>query len=69
MPRVSNKQVTREQLRAARLEVIRQRHKKLILEPRETIAADLDDEFSDPFEEFGEPDELQFVEAPGMGRF
>jgi len=53
---------------AARLELIRKRHRELILETRAMIAAELDGEFDDPFEEMAEADELQLVEAAEMGR-
>jgi len=34
---------------ADRLELIRKRHRALILEPRKAIADELDEEFDDPF--------------------
>lgn len=48
----------------ARLEMIRRRHRKLILEPREAIAAELDeDSFDDPLDEMTEADELELMQA------
>ena len=42
----------------ARLRLIRKRHRELILQPRELIAADLASEFDDRFEEDAEPKEV-----------
>ncbi len=47
----------------SRLELIRKRHHELILQTRELIAADLDDEFEDGFSEAEEVEELEFAEA------
>jgi len=47
----------------SRLELIRKRHRELILKPRQSIVADFNDEFGDPFEEIldGEPVEVADV--------
>ncbi len=55
---------------AARLEMIRRRHRKLILEPREAIAAELDeDAFGNPLDEMSEADELELMEASDVRSF
>jgi hypothetical protein len=53
---------------AARLDLIRRRHRELILETRAMIAAELADGFGDPFEDMVEAEELHLVEAAEMGR-
>ena len=69
MSRKSQKETKTEDLRSARLEIIRQRHKKLILEPRQSLMAVLDDDMDYPLEDYGEPDELELVEVSGFGEF
>ncbi|MHC5033719.1 MAG: hypothetical protein ACYTFZ_01620 [Planctomycetota bacterium] len=49
--------------RHSRLELIRQRHRKLILEPRAAIAADFGHEFEDRFDDILEADELEYAQA------
>ena len=69
MSRTMNKQDVPElTVLAARLDLIRKRHRALILETRAMIAAELDGEFDDPFEEMVEAEELHLVEAAEMGR-
>ena len=53
---------------AARLDLIRRRHRELILQTRAMIAAELADGFEDPFEDMVETEELHLVEAAEMGR-
>ncbi len=48
---------------AARLEMIRRRHRKLILGPREALLDELPEQFGDPLEEFSEADDLELVDA------
>jgi hypothetical protein len=48
---------------ASRLELIRKRHRELILKPRQSIAADFNDEFGDPFEEILEGDQVEMAET------
>jgi hypothetical protein len=54
---------------AARLALIKRRHRELILGPRERIAADCGDEFDDPFDELLDADQMELVEAVQLGRF
>jgi hypothetical protein len=54
-----------KRLRKKRLELIRQRHQALILQPREALADEYDGEFEDPFDEFDDADRLELVEAAG----
>ncbi|MHC4481389.1 MAG: hypothetical protein ACYS8K_04305 [Planctomycetota bacterium] len=49
--------------RPARLALIRQRHRKLILEPRAAIATDFDREFEDGFDDVLEADQLEVAQA------
>jgi hypothetical protein len=51
----------RQELLQSRLELIRQRHRALIVQAREMIAADFDQEFGDSF------DEMEDVEQVEMG--
>lgn len=48
-----------EEMRTARLQLIKKRYRELILQPRELIAADLDAEFSG----LTEADEFELSEA------
>ena len=57
----STKNPSRTDILSQRLELIKKRHRELILHPREMIAADLDSDF-DSFEE-AEGEELQLAEA------
>ncbi len=59
---------TEAQVMAARLDLIRKRHRELILETRAMIAAELADGFDDPFEEMVEAEELHLVESAELGR-
>jgi len=54
------------QRRAARLDLIRRRHRELILQPRALIAADLDADLDDPMEELSE--ELEMAQMVESGR-
>ena len=54
---------------ADRLDLIKQRHAKLILQPRAAIAAEMDHEFGDPFEEPLEVDHVEYVEMADLARF
>jgi hypothetical protein len=45
------------------LALIRQRHRKLILEPRAAIATDFDREFEDGFDDVLEADQLEVAQA------
>ena len=47
----------------SRLELIKKRHRELILKPRQSIAADFNDEFGDPFEEILEGKAVELAEA------
>lgn len=47
----------------SRLALIRKRHRELILKPRQSIAADFNDEFGDPFEEILEGKAVELAEA------
>jgi hypothetical protein len=51
----------------SRLELIKQRHRELILRPRESLASDYGHEFEDPFDHVLEADELE-TEAMSLGR-
>ncbi len=69
MGRRTKKQAGKEtNVLAARLDLIRKRHRELILETRAMIAAELADGFEDPFEEMVEAEELHLVESAEMGR-
>ncbi|MGD2175195.1 MAG: hypothetical protein PVJ27_07315 [Candidatus Brocadiaceae bacterium] len=68
MARSTSMKMSRRQRLAERLEVIRRRHKELILQPREAIATDLAHEFGMPLDELSEADELELVEAAETGR-
>ncbi len=59
---------TQTNVLAARLDLIRKRHRELILETRAMIAAELADGFEDPFEEMVEAEELHLVESAELGR-
>ena len=50
------------------MELIRQRHNKLILQPRAAIAADMNDELGDPFEDPLAIDRLEYVELSDLSR-
>lgn len=50
----------------ARLEFIKRRYRELILEPRASIAADLDAEFAYPFEDALDADQVEHPEAVGV---
>jgi len=52
----SGKRKDRSELLNARLKLIRERHRLLILEPRHVIAADLADELWDGLDELANPD-------------
>jgi hypothetical protein len=56
-------------VRAARLELIRKRHRALILNPRESLAAaELDCGFDDALDDQFESEELRLQEAFSMDR-
>lgn len=57
------RQQSREEAFEARLALIRKRHRELILHQRELIAADLDSEFDDAFDDGAELEELQLAEV------
>jgi hypothetical protein len=57
------RQQSREEAFEARLALIRKRHRELILRHRELIAADLDGEFDDAFDDGAELEELQLAEV------
>ncbi len=61
--KVRQKGQSREEVIEARLEMIRKRHRELILLPREVIAADLDSEFDDAFDGVTEAEELQLAQV------
>jgi hypothetical protein len=48
---------------AARLELIRNRHRELILQPRELVMGSLSDDAEYSLDEMGESEELELVEA------
>ena len=48
---------------ASRLALIKKRHRELILKPRQSIVADFNDEFGDPFEEALEGDQVEMADA------
>ena len=52
-----------------RLELIRQRHRALIIEPRKEIADDLNAEFDDPFEDAFEEGSVDFAELAEIDSF
>ncbi|KPK61796.1 MAG: hypothetical protein AMK73_07695 [Planctomycetes bacterium SM23_32] len=52
-----------------RLELIRRRHRELILRPREAIAADYGDEFEDPFDEVLDADQMELAGMVPLDRF
>jgi hypothetical protein len=68
MARKGKEEMLRDEIRAARLEVIRRRHWELVLQPREMLAANLEDDFGHPFEDVAESDEMALVGA-GIDRF
>lgn len=47
----------------SRLALIRKRHRELILKPRQSIVADFNDEFGDPFEEALESDQVEMADV------
>ncbi|NLW49237.1 MAG: hypothetical protein GXY85_00140 [Candidatus Brocadiaceae bacterium] len=49
--------------RLSRLELIKKRHRELILKPRESIAADFNDEFGDPFDDVLDGDPIEVPET------
>jgi hypothetical protein len=49
----------RQELLRSRLELIRQRHRALIVQTREMIAADFDHEFGDAFDETEDLDQVE----------
>jgi hypothetical protein len=51
----------------SRLELIKRRHRELILKPREALASDYGHEFEDPFDDVLGADELE-TEAMALGR-
>ncbi len=55
--------VSAPQSLGARLEFIKKRHQELILKPRATIAADLNDEMDDPYEELLGADQMELAAA------
>ncbi len=59
---------TQKNALATRLDLIRKRHRELILETRAMIAAELADGTEDPFEEMAEAEELHLVESAELGR-
>ncbi len=52
----------------SRLELIKRRHRELILQPRKIIAADLNDEFGNPFEDLLEVEQFEYAEPAGIGQ-
>ena len=54
---------------ADRLDLIKQRHAKLILQPRAAIAAEMDHELGDPFEAPLEVDHVEYAEMADLVRF
>ncbi len=50
----------------SRLELIRKRHRELILSRRDMFADDVDD--YDPFEDLADSDELAFADTVSVGR-
>ncbi len=55
-------------LLARRLELIRKRHRQLILEPREVIAADFAADLDEVLGDLFEPEELELAEATTASR-
>ena len=53
----------------SRLELIRKRHRELILKPRQSIVADFNDEFGNPFEEILEGEAVELAEAVDVERY
>ncbi|MFW6188818.1 MAG: hypothetical protein ACOC7T_00155 [Planctomycetota bacterium] len=52
--------------RASRLELIRRRHRELILEKRELFGEGMSEDYDDPLDEVADADALQFADAvPG----
>lgn len=47
----------------SRLALIRKRHRELILKPRQSIVADFNDEFGNPFEEALEGEQVEMADA------
>jgi hypothetical protein len=69
MRRTMKKQAeTEPTVQTGRLDLIRRRHRELILETRAMIAAEIADGAEDPFEDMAEADELHLVEAAELGR-
>ncbi len=64
----SQRRLSRKKRQQARLEIIRQRHQELILQPREVIGTDLDGDLTGPLGEFDEPEEVLLLEASQAGR-
>ena len=59
---------TAQRLLARRLELIRKRHRQLILEPREVIAADFDADLDGVLGDLLEPEELELANATAVAK-
>jgi len=59
---------TAQRLLARRLELIRKRHRQLILEPREVIAADFNADLDDVLGDLLEPEELELANATAVNK-
>ena len=57
--KTGNAPADRQELLRSRLELIRQRHRALIVQAREMIAADFDHEFGDAFDEMEDLDQVE----------
>ena len=64
----NKQQETAQGLLARRLELIRKRHRQLILEPREVIAADFAADLDDVLGDLLEPEELELANATAVDR-
>jgi len=61
--RTRQTQQSKESIFESRLDLIRRRHRELILTQRQLIAADLADEFGDGFAGVEEAEELEYAGA------
>jgi len=64
----NKEQETGQGLLARRLELIRKRHRQLILEPREVIAADFDADLDDVLGDLLAPEELELANATAVDK-
>ncbi len=64
---MSTKSQTKPMSKSERLALIKRRHRKLVVEPRALLASDVDVDLDDPFGEMEEAEEMNLLEAAGLG--